>query len=73
MNLQSGALYRFFYNNWLEKSSHNPTATVTLKEAGSDEAKSAKKNVRGKGIRERKETFVLRNKPPAIQCHIYQA
>lgn len=35
-------MYRFTYDDWLEETPENPSASVTLKEAGSDEARLAR-------------------------------
>ncbi|KAG1672531.1 hypothetical protein FOA52_002840, partial [Chlamydomonas sp. UWO 241] len=41
LNKKSGQVYRFIYDNWLEESEENPRGAVTLKEAGSDDARLA--------------------------------
>ena len=45
LNLRTGALARFEYDSWLEKTKENPTAKVTLKEASSDEARMERKSL----------------------------
>jgi hypothetical protein len=45
MNLRTGAIARFEYDNWLEKNKENPNAVVTLKESSSDEARMDRKNL----------------------------
>ena len=47
LNLQTGAVSRFVYNDWLQKSETNPTASVTLKEVNSAEMKAARTKARG--------------------------
>lgn len=47
LNLQTGAVSRFVYNDWLQKSEANPTASVTLKEVNSAEMKAARTKASG--------------------------
>ena len=51
LNKQTGAKARFVYDDWLERSPENPTATVTLHEASSDTAKVC--GMKGMGISQR--------------------
>ena len=46
LNLSSGARAMFQYGDWLDKTKENPTATVVLLEATSEEAKAKRTKVR---------------------------
>ena len=59
LNQSTGVTARFLYDNWLDRTRDNPTATVTLKEINSAEAKAGILKVRGVG----------RGRPGAVFCN----
>jgi hypothetical protein len=46
LNQSTGVTARFLYDNWLDRTKSNPSATVTLKEVNSAEAKAGINKVR---------------------------